>query len=155
MDWKIFLDGALSVRALDYADWVGSHCYWTSEGNMFDPSDGAHYKNLLGLGKPIFITEYSNPSPVGPNREADMDVKAKQYLEWYPSLPGCPPGVCSGTSDLPATVRGGAASGCVCGAFSFVSSCSGGGFPNEAWFPSMAVIVGARPPVQTHIMDDT
>jgi len=111
-----FLEQA--IDAVNQADWIGAHCYWTGDGNapedMYSEQGGQSYKLLPRYTVPILITEYSNPSA-----KVDKETKARQYVEWMASLIG------------------------VHSCYSFVASASSG-FEHETWTPEMARIIGER-----------
>ena len=115
--WRQFLIDAANVGALSSVDWIGCHCYWTTPAGMWQPNDGAHWKEYTRFGKAIYITEFSNPV-----EGVDKNDKARQYVDYVAALD-------------PA----------VRAAFSFVSTASGGQFPHEVWDNQMADIVGQRP----------
>jgi hypothetical protein len=118
-----FLTGAdAACRA---ADWIGVHCYWTSEDEMNSPAGGlgfAEYRSRFP-DKVLFITEFSNPDP-----NTDKQTKGQQYQRYYKLLRALP--------GLGA-------------AFSFVVSASSG-FSAETWRDESGVatpipgLVGAR-----------
>ena len=106
--------------AVAWADWIGCHCYWLHDASkqgagMRSWDGGLYYKRLDTRGKPLLITEFSNPSA-----EISKAEKAQQYVRYYGMLEG------------------------VHSAYSFVSSASSG-FQHETWAGSpIAHIVGSR-----------
>jgi len=64
-----------SVEAVNVADFLCCHCYWTNEAQLTDTGFGERYKlyHLNFPDKELYITEFSNPAE-GPVPE--------QYLEW-------------------------------------------------------------------------
>jgi murein DD-endopeptidase MepM/ murein hydrolase activator NlpD len=88
-------------------DWIGAHSYWGNAAGVDDMNNGRWYRRLLGLGKPVIITEFSNNQPVNSDKE-----KGEQYAHYY------------------STLETG-----VLGAFAFVSSASDATFDNsrETW----------------------
>lgn len=106
--------------AVAWADWIGCHCYWLHDASeqgagMRSWDGGLYYKRLDTRGKPLLITEFSNPSA-----EISKAEKAQQYIRYYGMLEG------------------------VHSAYSFVSSASSG-FQHETWARSpIAHIVGSR-----------
>lgn len=62
-------------------DWIGAHSYWANSAGVDDPENGRWYRRLLGLGKPVLITEFCN------NQIFDSDdVKGAQYKRYYATL---------------------------------------------------------------------
>jgi hypothetical protein len=62
-------------------DWIGAHSYWGNAAGVDDPANGRWYRRLLGLGKPVIITEFSN------NQPWDSDqIKGAQYKRYYATL---------------------------------------------------------------------
>ena len=109
---KFYLE---SKPALDSCDWVGVHCYWQSEDEMNSTSGGGYYKTINTYGKPLLITEFSNP-----NHTVAKEDKGHQYVKYYKSL------------TIPYA------------AFCFVSSASSQ-FGSETWDNSeIPLIVGSR-----------
>jgi len=106
------------LDAVNQADWLGAHCYWTGDGvapdDMYSTRAGQSYKLLPRHTVPLLITEYSNPSD-----KVDKVTKARQYVSWMQSLIG------------------------VHSCYSFVASASSG-FEHETWTQEMAQIIGAR-----------
>jgi hypothetical protein len=109
--------------ATSSADWIGCHCYWTHDdddvgsrtGGMRSRDGGEYYKRLDTKGKPLLITEFSNPSS-----HVSKAEKAQQYIRYYRLLDG------------------------VHSAYCFISSASSG-FPHETWNASpIAHIIGQR-----------
>ena len=104
-----------SWQAVDQADFLCAHCYWTSRAEMHSEDGGQWYKRVPHTGKPLMITEFSNPSHV-----VDKHEKGKQYVEYYASLEN------------------------VHSAYSFLST-SSLGFQEETWHGSdIALTVGHR-----------
>jgi hypothetical protein len=97
-------------------DWIGVHCYWLGDTGMVSDADGGHYRAYRNEGKPLMITEFSNPNLVTPKAD-----KGRQYKAYYPMLPSY-----------------------VIGAYSFISSSDNPDFASEMWVGSeIAKIVGA------------
>ncbi len=105
---------AESHEAVNAADWIGVHCYWQSESEMWTLDGGGYYKKIPPQGKPLLITEFSNPNDDIPKQD-----KAAQYVKYWQSLEG------------------------VTAAFAFISAASSG-FESETWTQDMARVVGAR-----------
>ena len=102
--------------AVREADWIGAHCYWQSRSEMLGQNGGLSFQRLETYGKPILITEFSNPA------ETENTVKGLQYVDYYKELAKL--GVHS--------------------AYAFVSNASSG-FPNEIWDNTpIPAIVGDR-----------
>lgn len=102
--------------AVELCDWIGVHCYWVNTEGMAADSDGGHYKAYQSAGKPLMITEFSNP-----NSSVSKFEKGWEYKLYYTSLPGY-----------------------VIGAYSFISSADNPMFASETWAGSeIAEIVGA------------
>ena len=109
--------------AINASDWIGCHCYWTHDeddvaaraGGMRSRDGGEYYKRLDVKGKPLLITEFSNPSA-----HVSKAEKAQQYTRYYKLLDG------------------------VHSAYAFISSASSG-FPHETWDSSpIPHIIGQR-----------
>jgi len=67
--------------AAGLVDWIGAHSYWTTAAQMDGNEHGRWYRRVLGYGKPVIITEFSN------NVAIDSDVeKGRQYKQYYASL---------------------------------------------------------------------
>lgn len=77
-----FTPALQSSIAAGLVDWIGSHCYWTTAAQMLDPAYGCYYRRLLGLGRRVIITEFSNNS----GAVSDTD-KGQQYKQYYAALP--------------------------------------------------------------------
>lgn len=103
--WE-FLESAGQI--VDQADWLGCHCYWQDEAQMFSDEHGLGYRAFRERwpNKLLMITEFSNNSP-----RVDMSIKGTQYLKYYRHL--------RDQSGLAA-------------AFAFVASASAD-FPHEVW----------------------
>ena len=103
------------LDAVNQADWLGAHCYWTGDGvapdDMYSTQAGQSYKLLPRHSVPLLITEYSNPSA-----KVDKATKAKQYCDWLLTLRN------------------------IHSAYSFVATASSG-FEHETWTPEMASIM--------------
>lgn len=91
--------------AINKCDWIGVHCYWLGDTGMISDADGGHYRAYKNEGKPLMITEFSNPNPVMPKAD-----KGRQYKAYYPTLPGY-----------------------VIAAYSFISSSDNPAFASETW----------------------
>ena len=102
------------LDAVNQADWLGAHCYWTTPDDMYSTRAGQSYKLLPRHSVPLLITEYSNPSA-----KVDKVTKAKQYCDWLLTLRD------------------------VHSAYSFVATASSG-FDHETWTQEMARIIGER-----------
>ena len=97
------------------ADWIGCHCYWQTEAGMRSLDGGQYYRQVPHEGKPLLITEFSNPRPDVPKSE-----KAAQYVKYWRRLEG------------------------VTAAFCFIATASSG-FDSETWVNSdIPRIVGER-----------
>jgi len=105
---------AESHEAMTAADWIGVHCYWQSESEMWTLDGGGYYKQIPPQGKPLLITEFSNPNDDTPKQD-----KVAEYVKYWQSLEG------------------------VTAAFAFISTASSG-FESETWTQDMARVVGAR-----------
>ena len=104
-----------SWQAVDKCDFICAHCYWLDERMMYDKDGGEWYQRYIEYGKPIMITEFSNPSGSVGKQEKGM-----QYVKYYKALEG------------------------VHSAYSFLSTASSG-FSHETWHGSnIATIVGQR-----------
>jgi hypothetical protein len=74
----------VSEPAVLKADWIGVHCYWQNEGSghwaMLSEVDGMLWKKFRNRwpNKLIFITEFSNNSPV-----VDYATKGNQYGRYF------------------------------------------------------------------------
>lgn len=102
--------------AVAQCDWLGVHCYWLSPDGMNMEADGAHYKVYRNEGKPLIITEFSNP-----DSNVSKADKGRQYKAYYASLPSY-----------------------IIGAYSFISSADNPTFASETWAGSdIPGIVGA------------
>ncbi len=80
-DHEAFLESA--AGAVQFADWIGCHCYWENDAEMFSREAGLAYKLYLDEwpDKLVLITEFSNPSPsISPH------VKGTQYLQYFSHL---------------------------------------------------------------------
>lgn len=114
MDEAAFYNGARPAVAA--CDWLGVHCYWLTAEAMTTEADGGHYKVYANEGKPLLITEFSNPWKRAPKAD-----KGRQYKAYYASLPSY-----------------------VIGAYSFISSASNPAFSSETWAGSdIPMIVGS------------
>lgn len=81
MDDNVFLDEA--ADAIKHADWLGCHCHWQTDDELLSAGGGLgyqHYQNHYPE-KLVFITEFSNPSPVVP-----AETKGWQYVRYYQLL---------------------------------------------------------------------
>jgi len=104
-----------SWQAVDQADFICTHCYWTTPAEMHSDDGGQWYRRVPHAGKPLMITEFSNPS-----HDVDKHEKGKQYVDYYASLEN------------------------VHSAYSFLST-SSSGFVAETWHGSdIAHTVGQR-----------
>jgi len=104
-----------SWPALDQADFICAHCYWTTRAEMYSEDWGQWYRRVPHAGKQLMITEFSNPS-----HSVDKHEKGKQYVDYYASLEN------------------------VHSAYSFLST-SSSGFEAETWHGSdIAHTVGQR-----------
>ena len=77
---------ALASRdAIEAADWLGVHCYWTDRTQMLHPDFGNGWRWYLSTfpGKPVYITEYSNPDSA-----VSSDEKGLQYRAWLSQVQG-------------------------------------------------------------------
>lgn len=102
-DWVRDADFTAALQASVSAglvDWIGAHAYWTNAAEMDSDNHGRYYRRLLGLGKPVLITEFANVAAWD-----DDATKGAQYRRYY------------------STLEAG-----VLGAFAFVSSASDKGF---------------------------
>lgn len=101
-----FLEEAES--AMEVADWIGVHCFWSDESGVFSPEGGYAYRVYRERwpDKPLLITEFSNTSPL-----VSMEDKAQEYAAYYAFLRQ-QPGLAA--------------------AFSFVASAAEG-YEHEAW----------------------
>ena len=52
-------------------DWIGVHCYWLDDAGMLADADGGHYRAYKNEGKPLIISEFSNPGPQPKARRAN------------------------------------------------------------------------------------
>ena len=96
-------------------DWIGVHCYWLDDAGMLADADGGHYRAYRDEGRPLIITEFSNPGP------QPKTMKGQQYRRYYASLPNY-----------------------IIGAYSFISSADNPAFASETWAGSeIPAIVGA------------
>lgn len=87
-----------SEEAVQVADWIGVHCFWSRPEDMLSASQGCLYEAYRKRhpGKLLFITEFSNPSP-----EVEPRSKGAQYVEFYQlvrDLPGIGAAFCVGLS---------------------------------------------------------
>lgn len=98
-NWLTACDGEIRD-----SDWIGAHSYWTSAGQLNDPSHGAYWKKFIPFGKPILITEFAN---VGLDSPA---AKGDQYVAYYAGLTAP-----------------------VLGAYAYVSSASDPAFVEQIW----------------------
>ncbi|MBI3363154.1 MAG: M23 family metallopeptidase [Chloroflexi bacterium] len=105
MDAGAFLGG--SEDAINRADWLGVHCYWTDEVSMGMAEAGRGWEAIRRRHpeKLLFITEFANVS------QQDTRSKGLQYAKYYETLRN-QPGMGA--------------------AFSFVLSASSG-FPEQVW----------------------
>jgi GH24 family phage-related lysozyme (muramidase) len=104
-----------SWEAMDQADFICAHAYWTTPAEMYSEDGGQWYKRVPHAGKPLMVTEFSNPS-----HDVDKHEKGKQYVDYYASLEN------------------------VHSAYSFLST-SSSGFEAETWHGSdIAHTVGQR-----------
>ena len=102
--------------AVENADWIGAHCYFRNSAERVSLSGGQYYRHYMKGNKPIFITEFSNPS-----KSTVKDAKALSYINYW--------------TELDPVVHS---------AYSFISTASSG-FPHEVWSgSSIADIVGGR-----------
>ena len=76
-----FMESAGQV--VDQADWIGCHCYWQDEAQMFSAAHGLLYRAYRERWprKLLMITEFSN-NALG----VDMRTKGNQYLKYYRHL---------------------------------------------------------------------
>lgn len=96
------------------ADWIGEHVYWTSASELDQtPSQINSYVTRFP-NKPVFITEYSNPTDT-----TDKTVKANQYNHFYQLV-----------NQIPA----------VKAMFAFVVSASSATFESETWRDEKGVL---------------
>jgi len=105
--------------AWNKADWIGVHCYWQNEAEIRSTDGGHWFKHIQPdvSGKPMLITEFSNPSP-----HVSKEVKAHQYNNYIQSLDN----------------------NAIHSAYSFVATASSG-FEHETWNDSpIPRIVGSR-----------
>ncbi len=95
-------------QMVDQADWIGCHCYWQDEAQMFSDEHGLLYRAYRERWprKLLMITEFSNNSS-----SVDAHAKGMQYLKYFRHLRE-QPGVGA--------------------AFAFASSASTG-YPTEVW----------------------
>ena len=108
-----------SHSAFNEADWIGVHCYWQHEDEIRSTDGGHWFKNIQSdvSGKPMLITEFSNPSAT-----VSKEVKAHQYNTYISTLQNT--GIHS--------------------AYCFISTASSG-FEHETWNDSpIPNIVGSR-----------
>lgn len=105
MDSNAFMGG--SEEAINRADWLAAHCYWTDEVSMNMTEAGRSWEGVRRRhpDKLMFITEFANVS------NQDTRSKGMQYAKYYEYLRNQP--------GLGA-------------AFSFVLSASSG-FPEQVW----------------------
>ncbi len=77
-DHVAFLEGASS--AMQHADWLGCHCFWENDAEMFSEDAGLAYKYYVNHwpDKLLLITEFSNPSP-----RTNAQIKGSQYLQYF------------------------------------------------------------------------
>lgn len=94
--------------AISEAQWLGVHCYWIDEAGLYSRQYGLVFLEYQRRwpDKLLFISEFSNPSPL-----IDLTTKGSQYLAYYRLL---------------RQNRG------IGAAFSFVLSASTD-FPHEVW----------------------
>jgi hypothetical protein len=71
-----------SWQARKEADFICSHCYFTNHDAMSSMDGGNWYKRYDTKGKPLMITEFSNPG------DEPKAIKGQQYLEYYKQLEG-------------------------------------------------------------------
>jgi hypothetical protein len=78
--WE-FMESAGQI--VDQADWIGCHCYWQDEAQMFSNDQGLLYRAYRERWprKLIMITEFSNNAS-----GVDMHTKGTQYLKYYRHL---------------------------------------------------------------------
>jgi murein DD-endopeptidase MepM/ murein hydrolase activator NlpD len=124
MDSLTFLTG--SDAACRAADWIGVHCYWTSEQDLNNAIGGLGYLEYRRRfpDKLLFLTEFSNASAT-----VDKRTKGQQYVRYYKHLRSIPG---------------------IGAAFSFVVSATSPNFQSETWRGENGVaseipgLVGAR-----------
>lgn len=95
---KFLAEAGASVSS---ANWVGIHAYWVDNDGLAGIQSWVD--SYAKYGKPLFITEFSNPTGI------DKITKAEQYTKFYENIRG------------------------VKSAFSFVVSASSKDFQNEVW----------------------
>lgn len=76
-----FITALKASLSIGLVDWIGAHSYWANAAGVDDPENGRWYRRLLGLGRPVIVTEFSN------NQTNDSDVtKGQQYKHYYATL---------------------------------------------------------------------
>jgi GH24 family phage-related lysozyme (muramidase) len=102
-------------NAVSQSDFICAHAYWANEAGMHDINAGQYWRHYDTQGRPLLLTEYSNPNP-----DIDKSEKGRQYVEYLKTLDG------------------------VHSAYSFVATASSG-FDAETWADSnIANIIGER-----------
>jgi N-acetyl-anhydromuramyl-L-alanine amidase AmpD len=76
-----FTPALQSSIAAGLVDWIGAHAYWQNVAQMDDPDHGRYYRRLMGLGRPVILTEFSNKGTTD-----DDTTKGAQYKAYYASL---------------------------------------------------------------------
>jgi lysozyme len=71
-----------SWKARERADFICAHCYFTNRADMTSLDGGNWYKRYDTQGKPLMITEFSNPT------DESKEEKGKQYVDYYKQLEG-------------------------------------------------------------------
>jgi len=73
---------AEAEAAIQQADWIGCHCFWTSEEDMMSPDGGLQFQQYRDRWpeKPLMITEFSNPL------STDQHAVAIQYRNYFHML---------------------------------------------------------------------
>lgn len=82
---RAFLESAASL--VSAADWIGCHCYWQTDMDIFEANGGLGYQLYRDLwpDKLIFITEFSNPSA-----RINSPTKGNEYVTYYHHLRNIP-----------------------------------------------------------------
>jgi hypothetical protein len=85
LDSRDFVEQAADF--LNAADWIGCHCFWSAEEEIFTTRGGLGYQLYRERwpDKLVMITEFSNISP-----STEPRVKADQYLRYYQHLRAIP-----------------------------------------------------------------
>jgi hypothetical protein len=81
LDDRDFLASARS--AVRQADWVGCHCYWEGEADLYSEAGGGNFRFYQSEwpDKLLLITEFSNPA-----RWVDGLEKGRQYARYFEYL---------------------------------------------------------------------